>query len=680
MKKILILYIFVFFTLNSLCSDTNKKEKNNKQKKEKVVENVVVTADLHKQETFQTSIPVNNIGKEKLKKENPTNLIKVLELEPGITVSQTGNGSVRPVIRGLYDERVLTLLNGIRLAEQFGGGNHSYSIEPFMLSNVEIVRGPSSVLYGTDAIGGVLNFFTKGFGFDNMSENEIYSSYHSATNGHTEAIFYSTGSKNLNGFINIVNKDFKNIETPDAILKNSAINGTFINSGLNYQKEDWDFSLNYYGMEGDVGVPINPNAIDMGFKDNNYKRTQFVYNKYDISPLIRAFQITGAIQYKHRNMFIESPFDENLNKIYQINVNKSSKNLNSHFHLLYKNHIIVTGLNFFDETSYSFTYSGFRNLDSNNINKEMGRGVIPESSRNGIGLFIQDEVSLFDNLIIKTGVRWDTVKANAPYNPKFKYSGVSNTDSGISGGIGFVYNYTPDFVIFGHYGTAFRSPSLLERFFYGVHQDSVDVGNPNLKFEKGKNIDFGIRLKGEKTEISLSLFRNRITNYISSTFSGEFDIDSGLEIHTWKNLKTVELTGGELEFNYYFNNFFQFTSTLSSVTGKDKTNNAYLREIPPLKFVNTFKLNSIELKNGCIFSGNFNILSMDKQDKLGEFENETPGYTIFNFLSQLKYKKLTFSFEIENIGDKSYHSHLSRIRYMNEQQGRSFNFNLKWNF
>lgn len=680
MEKRILVFIAFFVIFSISFANTEDKTKKKTIKKQKVTEDVVVTADLHKQETFQTCTPVNNINSDKLKKENPTNLIDILSNEAGVTVSQTGPGSVRPVIRGLYDERVLTLLNGIRLAEQFGGGNHSYSIEPLMLSKVEVVRGPSSVIYGTDAIGGVLNFFTKGFGNSQMGENEFSGSYHSADKGHAETIFYKLGSEQFNGFMNVVNKNYGNLQTPDGELKNSAVKGFFINTGLNYSKNDSDFSINYYGMEGDMGVPINPAAIDMGFKNNRYKRTQFVFNKYDISPILRGFQLTGAIQYKHRNMVIETPFDDISNKIYQININKSSKNLNSHVHLLLGEHLIVTGINLFDETSYSFTYEGFKDNSTNLVDKNKAKGVIPKASRTGVGIFIQDEVSLFDNIMFKTGLRLDKIKASAPYDEQFQYSGVSNTDSGFSGNMGLVYNLTSNFVVFGNLGTAFRAPSILERFFYGVHQDSVDIGNPNLKFEKGKNFDLGFRFRGNKIETQLSLFKNRVANYISSTFSGEIDSQTGLEIHTWENLNTVELTGGEFEFIYLINNYFMWTTTVSSVVGKDKSNNLYLSEIPPLKIFNSLKLNSISLKNGFILSGKINALTVLNQNKTGEFEDETPGYTVLNLLSEIKHKNITFSFAIKNITDKSYHDHLSRIRHMNEQQGRSLNLNLKYNF
>jgi outer membrane receptor protein involved in Fe transport len=674
MKNIIVLIIVL------ACTTLSTANEQPKEKKKQLKEEVVVTADLHKQETFETSTPVSSISYEKLNEKNPQNLNTLLNTVPGVTTSSTGNGSVRPVVRGLYDERVLTLLNGIRLAEQFGGGNHSYSIEPLMLSKVEIVRGPSSVIYGTDAIGGVLNFFTKGFGFENRSDNELLFAYNSGNNGFAESGYYEKNFNNTNYFINFTNKDYGNIETPTGELKNSAITGISLNTGINYKKDNSFISLNHYAMEGDIGIPVNPNAVDMGFKNNKYKRTQITYNLYDISQIVKGLQVSAAIQYKHRNMYIETPYNENYNSTYQIVLNKSSKNFKTHSHLLLGNNLITAGLDYFEETAYSYCFKGTKQLINNITNKEKVTGVIPLSSREGFGFFVQTETNLTCNLLTKAGIRWDKVNAEAPYSPDFEYSGVSHSDKGLSGSIGFVYNITNNFVVFNNFGTAFRAPSLLERFFYGIHQSSIDIGNPYLHFERGKNIDLGFRVRQNFWDFRVSLFENKISNYISSTFTGNIDEETGLEIYTWENLNNVKLTGYEIEAVLLINNNLAFNSSISAVNGKNTDTNRYLSEIPPVKINNRLTVSNIMLKNSITLKGGLNVLTMLKQNKTGAFEQPTPGYTVFNLFSETKYKQMTFSVQINNLTNKSYHNHLSRIRFTKEGMKRSINFNLKWNF
>ena len=656
------------------------KKKKEKKKPEHVAETVVVTADLHKQETFDTRLPVNALTAKQLKLTVPSNFIDMLNSQPGVTVSQTGSGSVRPMIRGLYDERVLTLMNGIRQGEQFGGGDHTYSIEPGMVQNVEIVRGPASVIYGTDAIGGVLNFFTKGYGMDRMPQNSFSTLYRSATDGNRESLFYGAGDDKWKGFLDVVRKDFNDIETPDGKLKNSGTKGMFYNAGLNYADGTHRFILNYYAMQADIGVPINPDAVDMGFKNNEYKRLQAQYNWTDISPVVRGFQISAATQYKHRHMYIELPLDNSRNKTMEIFLNKVTRNVNAHTHLLLGNHLLTTGVNLFDESAWSSRRLGTRTLTDNGWDTEMAAGVIPPSDRTGIGAFVQDEWSGMDNFDLTGGFRVDQVESRAPFTPGYGYSGVKHTDSHATGTLGLLYHLGTDSNIFANVGTAFRSPSLLERFFYGAHQDSVDIGNPNLVPEIAKNVDFGIRTRGSWYSLAFSLFHNRINHYIAELKTGESDPDTGLEIHTWANLSRITLKGGEMEGRLWFSDNLSYRGSVSLVHGRDDITGDDLPDMPPVKIVNEIMLQGVNIAPGTHSWAKLSVLTALRQDRTAAFETETAGYTVFNLFAGVNWKGASVELAVRNLTDKSYHDHLSRIHYMNEQPGRSLDLNITWRF
>ncbi|NOZ14273.1 MAG: TonB-dependent receptor [Acidobacteria bacterium] len=661
-------------------SDTKTKKKNEKKTSEHVNETVVVTADLHKQETFDTRLPVNAITAKQLNLTVPSDFIDLLQAQPGVTVSQTGSGSVRPMIRGLYDERVLTLMNGIRQGEQFGGGNHSYSIEPGMVQSVEIVRGPASVIYGTDAIGGVLNFFTKGYGTDRMPRNAFSSLYRSAVDGNRQSLFLSGGSDKWKGFLDVVRKDFNDIETPDGKLKNSGTKGMFYNTGINYSDKNRQFILNYYAMQADVGIPVNPDAVDMGFKNNEYKRFQASYEQTDISPVFRGFRVSAATQYKHRHMFIELPADAGHTRTTEIFLNKVTRNINAHTHLLFGNHLLTTGINLFDENAWSVRRLGTRTTADLQWNTEMAPGVIPPSNRTGTGIFLQDEWSVTGCLTVTGGVRADRIESRAPLCPGYGYSGVRHVDTHGSGTLGVLYRLSSGTNLFGNLGTAFRAPSLLERFFYGAHQDSVDIGNPNLVPETGKNFDFGVRTRGNRYSLALSLFHNRISHYIAELKTGETDPDTGLEIHTWSNLSRVTLKGMELEAKLWFPDNFSYRGSLSLVHGSDDVTGENLPDMPPVKIVNEFKLEKRSRIAGGLIQAKFSVLTTLRQNRVAAFESETAGYTVYNFFTGLSRKRVSAEIAVRNLTNKSYHDFLSRVHYMNEQPGRSIDLNITWHF
>ena len=125
------------------------------------LDNVVVTPTGSEKEAFDTSLPVNLIQARDIEERIVVSVADLFRTEPGVDAVTAGPGSVHPMIRGLQGERVLVLVDGIRLSEQRPGGNHVFSLDPAQIERVEVVRGPASVLYGSDAIGGVVNFITK---------------------------------------------------------------------------------------------------------------------------------------------------------------------------------------------------------------------------------------------------------------------------------------------------------------------------------------------------------------------------------------------------------------------------------------------------------------------------------------------------------------------------------------
>jgi len=159
--------LICLFGISWAQNDTNREEKyiNSSSKKETknevALDTIVVTAKRYESNLFDTSQPINIINKDDIQKIQPVTIGDVFKNQPGIDVSQTGMGTERLMIRGLYDARVLILVDGIRLSEQAPGGDHALSIDPSQIERIEVVRGPASVLYGSDAIGGVINIITK---------------------------------------------------------------------------------------------------------------------------------------------------------------------------------------------------------------------------------------------------------------------------------------------------------------------------------------------------------------------------------------------------------------------------------------------------------------------------------------------------------------------------------------
>ncbi len=213
---------------------------------------------------FDTSLPVNVLKARDIDEKIAVSMAEIFLKEPGVDVVTAGPGSVHPIVRGLSGERVLVLVNGVRLSEQRPGGNHVFSLDPAQIERIEVVRGPASVLYGSDAIGGVINFITKRA--DGNTEpaarfgGEADIQYESATDGWKESAHVRFGQGRFNGYVGGTYKDAGNIETPDGELANSFYEGYTLWGGGNYSGEGWKAYADYSFMEADIGVPAPPAA------------------------------------------------------------------------------------------------------------------------------------------------------------------------------------------------------------------------------------------------------------------------------------------------------------------------------------------------------------------------------------------------------------------------------------
>ncbi len=462
MKRFVCLFsiFLIIFSVNAQNEKVSKKKK-----KAEVEESIEVTCDLKKDDVFEANKSVNFIDDSQLRIKTPSSISALFEETPGVTFSSTGSSSIRPVVRGLYDERVLLLVNGIRQEEQFGGGNHTYSIAPEFLNSVAIMKGGASVTFGSDAIGGVINMYLNGYGDFRIHENYLSLFYQTGTDGKKQDFFFSKKIGDFSVYFQGLNKDLGNVETPDGVLKNSYSKGYYFNSGLNYEGNQIVFRLNYYGMQGDLGVPVNPYAIDMGFKNNEYKRVQgeFSFKSYGYHWL--GFTILFANQFKHRHMYMELPYSDENNLVKEIFLNKSSKNFRAFSNFIFSHNYITVGLDAFREDAWSKRQGGLKSLSEGLYIPKEFSGVIPPSQRYGYGIFIRDEYDNYGRLKYSFGARYNYIKASADPDLSYHYYGVSDTDKSINFSFGINYKISRNQIFYLNTGTSFRSPSLLERFF-----------------------------------------------------------------------------------------------------------------------------------------------------------------------------------------------------------------------
>ncbi|HAY21786.1 MAG TPA: hypothetical protein DCY27_06395 [Desulfobacterales bacterium] len=644
------------------------------------MESVVVTATRTETPVFETSLPVNVIRRGQIEREQPISIAEIFKREAGLDASTTGPGSVRPMIRGLFDDRVLVLVDGIRLSEQRGGGSHRLSIDPYQIEKIEVVRGPGSVLYGSDAIGGVINIITRQAKVEDRpgrrSEFSLSGGVDNACDGLEQNTVCQGGCNNVNLFLNSIYRNTSDINTPSGNLPHSFYRGfTLSGSGaIAWPQSELTFSA--WGTEGDIGIP-NRTAQESYFKDEAHAMAQGSYRHYDISEYCPEIRVDAAFQRHQRHMQILNPTPATSDLDILLNIN--TWNLQPQANLTWGDrHRFTTGLQFFREDASSTRDRWL--LTACGWTPSPLPGVIPDSDRTGLGMYVQDEFTLTDRLSLTPGIRFDWIRAAAGESPLHPVGSSSADDSAVSGNLGMVYRLTPHLNLVANAGRAFRAPTLLERFFYGPHQDTVDIGNPDLKPETSFNLDVGLKANFSRFQGSLSFFRNEISDYIIKRDTGVFDPVSGLEIARWENVGRALLYGAEAEGAYILGAGFSLFANLSYVRGKDQTASTDLPDIPPFKSNYGLRYQAAVRSDWDVWT-EFAGLTVSRQGQVAPSERPSGGYTTLTWSTETCYKKtVRLSLMVANLTNKSYHDHLSRVTWMNEQPGRNVRFNVSFAF
>ncbi|MGK7369360.1 MAG: TonB-dependent receptor plug domain-containing protein [Candidatus Halalkalibacterium sp. M3_1C_030] len=222
---------------------------------------ITVTSSPQPTDVLSTSQSVVSLDEEQLFRNRGDAVMKSLEDIPGVSTYTTGNGIAKPVIRGLSSQRVLVLVNGVRQEGQQWGDEHSPEIDPYSAERIEVVKGPSSVLYGSDALGGVINVIKPDLPTtedDPMLAGKVNLSGYSNNNllGSALALSGARGAVGYRG--SFTKRNSGNIETARGTLENTGIeetNGSFMLG----TKQSWgEFALDYSRVDQRLEIFENP--------------------------------------------------------------------------------------------------------------------------------------------------------------------------------------------------------------------------------------------------------------------------------------------------------------------------------------------------------------------------------------------------------------------------------------
>lgn len=634
---------------------------------------VVITGSAFTTDNARNSISVVPIDKIQLISVASDNIVATLAKTPGVSQITTGNGISKPVIRGLGYNRIVVINEGVRQEGQQWGDEHGIEIDQFAADRIEILKGPSSLLYGSDALGGVINILEPLPAPAGKIRGEI-SSHFSANNLLTANSLMFEG--NQKGFIWRMRGTYKNsatYKTPVEQVYNSAFNEmngqatVGVNKSWGYSHvhfSRWESNIGLVEGERDSATGEFINAEENIVSDSDLKsRKLFLPNQN-----IRHTKATSV------NNFIIGKSQLRFNLGWQQNDRREfedSENIPSlFFHL---NTITYDVKYFFQERNNFELVIGGGGMKQENENKG-DEFLVPDYDLVDAGGFASIKKS-WDKTTLNAGVRFDSrnVKGKELVEDAIPlFAGFNSTFSAITGSIGATHRLSRIFNLKTNIGRGFRTPNISELSANGVHEGTFryEIGDTELKPETSLQFDAAVIAEGEKWSVEIDGFYNRIDNFVYYRNIDDETIDvDGEPFPVYRYVQgNSSLYGFEFISDFHVIHNLHFENNVSYVRGTNDETGVPLPFIPAAKIENELKYEFTTGKTSPLqnFYVKASIENYLKQNRFDIFETATAGYFLLNagIGTDIKLGKQTamFFINLNNLTDKKYYDHLSRFK------------------
>ncbi|MGD8781719.1 MAG: TonB-dependent receptor [Ignavibacteria bacterium] len=595
------------------------------------LEDVVVTATLSEKPFRKITKSADIISNKQIAESFQSNMVDVLNNTPGF--SQVWEYHSPLLLRGMNSNRLIVMKNGNRRIGTFPGGYFAQDINIYEAKKIEIIKGPGSVIYGSGAISGIVNIISpEPFGKKSTSA-KVISGYGGNNNEFLEAANFCYKKEKFG-----LNLHAKYRVTDDYIYGNGeTANNSDVedrdlsfNAGYKFSdKHNVIFHVDYH--YGDWGKPRGFNGPTKAFtKIKNVEDGIHTAFNYSFIP-------NSSVKSVHLNLF----YDDGSRDYYKYKYSTVTDKLSTLDLVHYKDnygggrlytiiepvdsYIITTGID-----GYIFMLDNpSENIDYYNNTSGKDDGFI-DAGQSSLGVFLNNEWSISDKLMLTLGVRYDYAKVDEGENS----SNIEREEDrhAFSGNAGTVYSFNENTHLSFNIGRAFRMPIAEELFTTVVSCKGTKQGNPDLNPEYSWNFDLGFRgsAANEKFIYDFSAFYDLLDDYIGETAAVDNeDID-----YTYKNVD-ARITGAEISASYRFNSIFKSSNTLytgiaaSYQYGIDLSNDdehTPLFGIPPFKL--TTNLNYHGLLNSYWITGYFLKLDAEfaaEQNRVGEIPEGTDG-------------------------------------------------------
>jgi iron complex outermembrane receptor protein len=631
-----------------------------------ISEQVTVTASGTEQSVFDSFQSVNSVGSARIAERASTSLGEVLETETGVAKRSFGPGSSRPVIRGFDGDRVLVLQDGVRSGSVGSqSGDHGETVDPLSAERIEVVKGPGTLLYGSNALGGVVNVIGH---HEDEAQNGVRGFFTGVAGtadkqaGGAGGLEY--GVKNWLFRGNLSAQRTGDFQTPIGKIPNSASRSNAGTVGVGYYGKkaylsgSYGYDVRRYGIpfaalfegggseEGEL--PTVDEEIDVRARRHNFRITGGF--KDLVNPFVSGVQYNvDYSDYRHKEI-------ERADGIDAVGTIFDNKTFSYRSLFEQKKHNKLTG---------RFGFEGFSRDYQVNGAEQLIQGKV---KHNAFSVFALEELN-FERVKFQFGGRVENNRYN-PENADLRDRGFT----GFSGGAGINISLWEGGAFIANYSHSFRAPALEELYNNGPHIGNVtfEIGNGDLRNERSNGLDFSLRHQSKRLRFSADLYHYWISDFVflaqqDQDGDGHVDILDGLPVARYEQSDATYF-GAELKGEATFNKYVGGFISLDFVRARLVDEGLNLPRIPPARARIGLDLNynALSVRPEAVFTTD--------QNKVFPLETPTAGYGIFNVAASYtiggQHVAHIITLNAYNLTDRLYRNHVSFIKELVPEIGR----------
>ena len=603
----------------------------------------VVSVSPNARPQFESYQPTTVLDGQELTKNLEATVGATVSEAPGIALRAFGPGPARPVIRGLDGDRVAMLEDGQRMGDLSSqSGDHAVPSNPAAARKIEVVRGPATLLYGANAIGGLVNVITDSIPSEKTQGSSGNFTLNYGSNG------TATGGA---GDIHVGNGTFalhfggagtrsENYSTPDGVVDNSQARTALGQVGASWTGEKSYFGASYGYDDSKYGIPV----VEEGSISLTPKRHSFSVRAggKNLDGWLQSYRATlGVRQYEHSEL--------------------EGTEIGTTFH-----NDTVEGEVLLSHQRVGRLVGSFGGWFMNRAFDAVGAEALsPPVDQQAYAGFLYEEVES-PHATLQFGGRLDY----ASYKPQ---GGLRPRDfTGFSGSVGLLLKpqaANDNFVVALNLARAARYPALEELYYFGPHPGNLafEIGNDALDAEHALGFDVALRGRGKRFEGEVAFFRNDITNYIFREPTGEVEENFPVV----KNVAADSvLTGFEVHGDVKLTSELTAEVTYDRVQGELKASGDPLPRIPPSRLLGglTYQQNAFQIGGS--------VQAVSEQTRVFGDETPTDGYVTARFFASLSFNRggvlNTVTARLDNAANESSRNHLNYLKDVLLETGRSF--------